>query len=122
MPLSTFVIGGVPPGATKVSSVWTRFLFGISLPVGSTVMKRLPAVIAEHPLPPQLVAILERLHTHYKYLDTQIAEIDKELARQLATDDLGQRLMTIPGVGSITVSVLSAEVGDGNRLACIAFL
>lgn len=89
--------------------------FGISLPVGSTVMKRLPAVIAEHPLPPQLVAILERLHTHYKYLDEQIAQIDKELARQLADDDLGQRLMTIPGVGPITASVLSAEVGDGKQ-------
>ncbi|SOY77830.1 hypothetical protein CBM2586_P240003 [Cupriavidus phytorum] len=29
--------------------------FDISLPLGGTVMKRLPAVIAEHLLPPQLV-------------------------------------------------------------------
>lgn len=89
--------------------------FGISLPVGSTIMKRLPAVLAEHSLPPRLVAILERLHAHYQYLDGQVAEIDKELARQLADDDLGQRLMTIPGVGPITASVLSAEVGDGKQ-------
>lgn len=81
---------------------------------GSTVMKRLPTVLAEHALPPRLVAILERLHAHYKDLDEQIAEIDKELARQLADDDLGQRLMTIPGVGPITASVLSTEVGDGK--------
>lgn len=89
--------------------------FGISLPVGSTVMKRLPTVLAEHSLPPRLIAILERLHAHYKYLDEQIAEIDKELARQLADDELGQRLMTIPGVGPITASVLATEVGDGKQ-------
>jgi transposase len=89
--------------------------FGISLPVGSTVMKRLPTSIAQHALPPRLVVILERLYAHYKYLDGQIAEIDKELARQLGDDDLGQRLMTIPGVGPITASVLSSEVGDGKQ-------
>ncbi|SPK70632.1 protein of unknown function (plasmid) [Cupriavidus taiwanensis] len=55
--------------------------FDISLPLGGTVMKRLPAVIAEHLLPPQLVESLERLHTHYKYIDAQIAEIDKKLVR-----------------------------------------
>ncbi|CAB3810933.1 IS110 family transposase ISAeca3 [Paraburkholderia fynbosensis] len=88
--------------------------FGISLPVGSTIMKRLPSVLAEHTLPPRLVVILERLHAHYKDLDERIAEIDKELARQLADDDLGQRLMTIPGVGPVTASVLSTEVGDGK--------
>jgi transposase len=78
-------------------------------------MKRLPAVLAEHSLPPRLTDILERLHAHYKYLDEQIAEIDKELARQLADDELGQRLLTIPGVGPIRASVLATEVGDGKQ-------
>jgi hypothetical protein len=63
--------------------------FGISLPVGKAVITRLPAIISEHPLPPRLVAILDRLHAHFKYLDEQIAEIDKEMSRQLADDDLG---------------------------------
>jgi len=89
--------------------------FGISLPVGTTVLKRLPTIIAQHSLPPRLVAMLERLHAHYKYLDVQISELDKELARQLCDDDLGQRLLTIPGVGPITASVLSSEVGDGRQ-------
>ena len=52
--------------------------FGISLPVGQAVIKRLPAVLAEHALPPRLVAILERLHGHFKYLNEQINEIDAE--------------------------------------------
>jgi transposase len=92
--------------------------FGISLPVGNAVITRLPAVLAEHPLPPRLIAILERLHAHFKYLNEQIGEIDKEIARQLADDDLGQRLLSIPGVGPITASVLAAEMGDGKQYRC----
>ncbi|RQR24582.1 IS110 family transposase [Burkholderia sp. Bp9142] len=92
--------------------------FGISLPIGKAVITRLPAVLAEHPLPPHLIAILERLHAHFKYLSEQIGEIDKEMTRQLAVDELGQRLLTIPGVGAITASVLAAEMGDGKQYGC----
>ena len=49
--------------------------FGISLPVGKTAVTRLPAVLAMQELPPRLVAILERLHQHFKYLEEQIGEI-----------------------------------------------
>jgi transposase len=83
--------------------------FGISLPVGHAVIRRLPA---------RLVALLERLHSHFKYLDEQIAEIEKELGRQLQDDDLGLRLMSMPGVGPITASMLAAEVGDGKQYRC----
>jgi transposase len=92
--------------------------FGISLPVGHAVIRRLPAVLAEQALPARLVGLLELLHSHYKYLDEQIADIEKELNRQLQDDDLGQRLMSIPGVGPITASVLAAEVGDGKQYRC----
>ncbi len=92
--------------------------FGVSLPVGNAVITRLPAIVAEHPLPPRLIAILERLHAHFKYLNEQIGEIDKEVTRQLADDDLGRRLLSIPGVGPITASVLAAEMGDGRQYRC----
>jgi transposase len=105
---------------TKTSNQIHGFLleFGISLPVGHAVITRLPAVLAEHPLPPRLVTILERLHAHFKYLSEQIGTIDKDIARQLAEDDLGQRLLSIPGVGPITASVLAAEMGDGKQYGC----
>lgn len=92
--------------------------FGISLAVGPAAIKRLPSVLAEHHLPARLMALLERLHAHYKYLDQQIHEIEKELIHQLKDDDLGTRLMTIPGVGPITASLLSAELGDGKQYGC----
>lgn len=62
--------------------------------------------------------ILERLHSHYKYLDEQITEVEQDLRRQLQEDDLGQRLMGAPGVGPITASLLSAELGDGKQYGC----
>lgn len=52
---------------------------------------------------------------HYKYLAQQIAELDREIAQQLADDDLGRRLLTIPEVGPITASVLTAEMGMANN-------
>lgn len=56
---------------TKTSNQIHAFLleFGISLPTGHAVIRRLPTILAEHRLPPQLVQILTRLQSHFKYLD-----------------------------------------------------
>lgn len=89
--------------------------FGISLPVGKAVIRRLPSVLAEHELPPRLCALLQRLHEHFVYLDEQIKVLDKDIASQLNEDDLGSRLLTIPCVGPVTASVLAAEMGDGKQ-------
>ncbi|MEM5402785.1 IS110 family transposase [Paraburkholderia unamae] len=92
--------------------------FGVSLPIGSATIRRLPAVLAEHPLPPKLVAIIERLRLHVKYLEEQIGQLERDIARQVSDDEVGQRLMTIPGIGVITASVLSSEMGDGKQYRC----
>jgi transposase len=105
---------------TKASNQIHAFLleFGISLPNGHAAIRRLPAILAEQTLPPRLVQVLQRLHAHFKYLDEQIAEIEKDLSAQLADDDLGQRLMTVPGIGPITASVLVSDMGDGKQYRC----
>jgi transposase len=105
---------------TKTSNQIHAFLleFGISLPIGYAAIRRLPTVLAEQDLPPRLIQVLQRLHAHFKYLDEQIAEIEKDLTRQLAEDDLGLRLMTVPGIGPITASVLASEMGDGKQYRC----
>lgn len=92
--------------------------FGISLPKGLAIMKRLPSVLAEHDLPGSLTALLQRLHTHFCYLDEQVKELDKELSSQLAEDDLGTRLLSMPCVGPITASLLAVELGDGQQYGC----
>ena len=72
---------------------------------------------AEIGLPAQLMAVLQRLHEHFKYPDAQIAEVEQELRCQVRNDDLGQRLMTLPGVDPITASVLAAEMDNGQQFA-----
>lgn len=89
--------------------------FGISLPRGQAIIRRLPAVLAEHELPPRLVALLERLQAHFKYLDEQIGQIERELCLQLREDERSQRLLEIPGIGPITASVLMTELGDARQ-------
>jgi transposase len=105
---------------TKTCNQIHAFLleFGISLPIGRTAIQRLPVILSEQDLPPRYVQMLERLQAHFKYLDEQIASIEKELKTQLADDDLGQRLMTVPGIGPITASVLASEMGDGKQYRC----
>jgi transposase len=92
--------------------------FGISLPKGVAVMRRLATVLAEHPLPPRLVVLLQRLHAHFVYLDEQIKQLDRELSEQVEADDLGSRLLSIPGVGPVTSSALLVELGDGKQHRC----
>ena len=105
---------------TRTANQMHGFLleFGVSLPRGLAIMKRLAVVLAEHELPVRLTVLLQRLHNHFVYLDEQIKAMDKELACQLADDDLGSRLLSIPCVGPITASLLAVEMGDGKQYRC----
>lgn len=105
---------------TKTVNQMHGFLleFGISLPRGLAIMKRLPVILTQHELPTRLMTLLDRLREHFNDLDGQIRDLDKELARQLADDGLGSRLLSIPCVGPITASLLAVEMGDGKQYAC----
>lgn len=73
---------------TKTVNQMHGFLleFGVSLPRGLAIMKRLPVILTEHELPTRLMTLLDRLREHVNYLDAQIKDLDKDLARQLADD------------------------------------
>lgn len=92
--------------------------FGISLPTGDAVIKRLSLVLAEQEIPEYLSRLLMKLHAHYLYLIEQITELESELNRSIKADATAQRIMTIPGVGPITASLLSSQLGDGKQFSC----
>lgn len=81
--------------------------FGISLPTGDAVIKRLSLVLAEHEIPEYLSRLLMKLHVHYLYLIEQITELESELNQSIKADATAQRIMTIPGVGPITAPACS---------------
>lgn len=91
--------------------------FGVSLPRGIAVIRRLAAVLEENDFPAYLARLLNRLHGHYVYLSGEIEEVDKELKNHLAEDETAQRLLTIPGVGPVTASLLATRLGDGKNYA-----
>lgn len=91
--------------------------FGIAMPTGTAVIKRLSETLADNKLPVYLEQVLIRLHSHYCYLIEQIKEIENRLEQALNQDETGQRLLTIPGVGPITASVLSSRLGDSKQYA-----
>ncbi len=80
-------------------------------------MKRLSCVLTEHELPDYLIRLLMQLHAHYRYIVERIVELESELKHTIATDDTALRLMTIPGVGLITASLLSSQLGNGRQYA-----
>lgn len=75
--------------------------FGVSPPTGLSVIKRLASILEQQDLPVRLVAFLQRLIDHFSYVNKQIKLLDKQLERQLADDDLGSRLLSIPCAGPI---------------------
>ena len=52
------------------------------------------------------------------YLIEQITELESELNQSIKADATAQRIMTIPGVGPITASLLSSQLGDGKQFSC----
>jgi transposase len=65
--------------------------------------------------------VLLRLHRRYGRLDREIAQAEGELSLQLAEDEAGQRLLTVPGIGPITASSPLAMAGD-RHLRCLLVL
>lgn len=92
--------------------------FGISLPVGDAVIKRLSLVLAGHGLPGYLSSLWLKLHTHCLYPVEQITTPESELTPSVKADDATQCIMTIPGAGPITASRLPSQPGDGKQFSC----
>lgn len=103
---------------TKTANQIHGFLleFGISLPRWKAIMKHLFSVLAKYEFPVRLTVLLQQLHEHFVYLDRQIKELDEELAN----DDLGSRLLSLPCVGPITLSLLAVGMGDASSMDAIS--
>lgn len=92
--------------------------FGLSLPTGHKVMKRLFSWLADQrgvSLPPLLLGELQIAHDHYVYLNKRIAEQDGKILAMVKQDSRCQLLKTIPGVGDMTASQLLIEVGNAQQ-------
>jgi len=56
-------------------------------------------------------ALIARLFEHFRALDLQVDELEREINAWHREDTASQRLQGIPGIGPITASALVAIVG-----------
>jgi transposase len=65
-------------------------------------------------LSPQIIRLIEELATDWRYLDTRVAAITKEIDVLADQDAHCRRLMSAPGVGPIIASAMVAAIGTGD--------
>ena len=89
---------------------------GITVAVGPAHLKRkIPSILedADNLLSSRMRALLIELRAEWEKLDEQIKEVDQEFAQATKKEDNCQRLLTIPGIGPLTATALTAAVGNG---------
>ena len=91
--------------------------FGIIAPQGAGKVPQLTAVVADLEdtrVPALARSILQSLVDQLRDTERRVEELDARLAEQAQADEVCQRLMTVPGIGPITATALTAMVGDAT--------
>jgi len=91
--------------------------FGIVMPQGiAHVVAKLPDILedGENGLPGSLRQLLAGLLAHFKELDRQTGELEREIKLWHREHEASRKLERIPGIGPITASALVASVGDAK--------
>jgi transposase len=91
--------------------------FGLVIPVGiRSIESKLPEILedAENGLSGASRALFARLFDHFRALDRQVDELEREINAWHREDTASQRLQAVPGIGPLTASALVASVGDAK--------
>ena len=101
--------------ANQIRGLLTEF--GLVIPIGiRSIERKLPEFLedAENGLLGASRALFARLLEHFRALDRQVKEMEREINAWHREDTASQRLQEIPGIGPITASALVASVGDAK--------
>jgi transposase len=104
--------------------------YGLAIPQGRAAgARRLPEILedAENGLSERFRAELNALAEELRHLDERVAHDDLQIHEIARNDAQAQRLMTIPGIGAIGATALSAAAGEdptlfGNGRALAAWI
>ena len=86
------------------------FEYGYTFPQGISQVASLVALVEDpqSSLPESVRSILKQLVDTFTALEAQIAALDTEINRSAKTNPTARRLMTIPGVGPIVSTAITA--------------
>jgi transposase len=93
---------------------------GITVPQGRRKLEQHLAVILDGEdlrLSPRVRSLVEDMQAEWGALDHRIEAFDDEFAAQAKTDDSARRLASIPGIGVLNATALSAAVGNAASFA-----
>jgi transposase len=80
----------------------------------------------ERDLPPEEAETIQAALRHIAFLDREIEQVERLVAKQMLTWPESKRLMTVPGVNLIAAATFLAAVGDiarfGNSRRLVAYL
>jgi transposase len=91
--------------------------FGIVMPKGISSLKRqMPEILenAENGLPNASRELFARLYAHFKELDRQVGELERQIKICHRENPTSRRLEAIPGIGPLSASALTASIGDAK--------
>lgn len=89
---------------------------GIAVTAGPAHLKRqIPSILedANNLLSPRMRALLTELRYEWEKLEEQIEATNQELAGFAKKDEGCRRLLTVPGIGPLTATALTAAIGNG---------
>ena len=91
--------------------------FGIVAPRGAANVQQLilrPAEPGDSCIPPRARAVLLLQVDQLRDTERRITDLDDQLKEQARQDEVAKRLMTIPGVGPVVETAITATLGDGH--------
>jgi transposase len=89
--------------------------FGIVVPQGARNVAKLFAIIADvedRRVPPLAKEVLRLLVEQLRTIESKLAELERDLLAWHRANEVSQRLATVPGIGPITATAITAAVGD----------
>jgi error-prone DNA polymerase len=87
--------------------------FGHIVPKGIAKLEDLVTLVgADKAIPERAKQAFGDLHSHYGVVVARIATLEARIVDHARHDETARRLATIPGIGPITSSLISATVGD----------
>ncbi|MGA7832543.1 MAG: IS110 family transposase [Terracidiphilus sp.] len=107
---------------TRIVNQIRAFLLerGIAVSVGRARLENsLPAILeeAENGLSTRMRRLVADLRQEWIHLDTEISQVDREIGQVVAQDENSKHLTTIPGIGPIIATVITASIGNGRMFA-----
>jgi transposase len=88
--------------------------FGLVVPKGMGKLQELVALVEQDAsFPEQARRAFAELREHCRGTTERIAGLEKQIVAHARRSDVARRLATIPGVGPITASLITATVGGG---------